>query len=131
MFIMLNPSTADATNPDPTMTRCMNFAKLWGFGGLAIGNLFALRSPSPKDLARATDPVGPLNNASLLRLVGESTLVVAAWGNHGVYIERDAAVRALLDGVPLHYLRLTKAGQPEHPLYMPAGVAPTRWEPAP
>jgi hypothetical protein len=129
-FIMLNPSTADASLDDPTIRRCIGFAKSWGFGSLEVANLFALRSPSPADLRRAADPVGPENDAALAEVSGRAQLLVAAWGVHGTFLQRDAEVRRLLAAVPLHSLRLTKSGHPAHPLYLPATLTPTPWSAA-
>src|SRR5690348_9608350 len=83
LFILLNPSTADESTDDPTVRRCIGFARAWGFGTVAIGNLFASRTRSPALLAEFSDPVGPGNGDWLVRLRDESSLTVAAWGNHG------------------------------------------------
>lgn len=126
MFLMLNPSRADAEKPDPTMTRCVGFAKAWGFGGLAIGNLFALRSTDPKELYRADDPIGPENDDHLRAMAAEAGLIVGAWGNHGSLMGRYAAVREMFPSMKI--LRLTSIGHPSHPLYLPANLTPIDWE---
>src|SRR4028119_2392792 len=64
-FVLLNPSTADARRDDPTIRRCANFARTWGFGGLEVVNLFAFRATHPTDLKCAADPVGPQNDVHL------------------------------------------------------------------
>lgn len=125
LFVMLNPSTADAENDDPTIRRCIDFAKRWGYGGLAVGNLFALRATKPADMKKSKAPVGAKNNETLLRLAGESALIVAAWGKDGKHLGRDLTVRLLLPN--LHYLKLTNEGQPYHPLYLPATLEPIAW----
>lgn len=125
MFIGLNPSTADATLDDPTIRRCMGFAKSWGFGKLLMTNLFAWRDTSPKDMLAAADPVGPRNDQALQEACAQVSLTVAAWGAHGTHLQRDAAVRKLVPN--LHYLRLTKDGHPGHPLYLPASLQPQLW----
>src|SRR5688500_18287560 len=83
-IVMLNPSTADAEIDDPTIRRCMGFAKRDGYGGIAVCNLYALRSPSPDDLWRADDPYGPDNGEALRRLAlyaSVNTLpILCAWG---------------------------------------------------
>ena len=76
---MLNPSMADANRDDPTITRCKGFAERWGYGSLVVGNLFALRSPHPKELFQHSDPVGPDNDYHLQRLAEECKTVVAAY----------------------------------------------------
>lgn len=118
-FIMLNPSRADASRPDPTVTRCLHFAMQWGFGRLVVVNLFAWRSPYPAELVQCGDPVGPENDRYLLRGVEESAVCIAAWGNHGRLRDRQQSVLALLDQHPLMALALTKTGAPRHPLYAP------------
>ena len=125
-LVGLNPSTADATQDDPTIRRCVAFAKSWGYGSLMMVNLFAFRATLPAQMKNAADPVGPLNDARLLEVALSASLTVAAWGAHGAYLGRGAQVRALLPR--LHYLRLTKAGHPGHPLYLPAGLKPQPWE---
>jgi hypothetical protein len=125
-FIMLNPSTATAGVDDPTIRRCIGYARAWGFGSLMVTNLFAYRATDPKDLKRATDPVGPENDEYIRKTAQGSQLVVAAWGSHGVHQGRDAAVRRLFEemGVPLMCLTTTKAGHPGHPLYLRADLRP-------
>ena len=123
LFVMLNPSTADETVNDPTIRRCISFAKAWGYGSLVAGNLFALRTPSPAVLKKNANPVGPRNDAWLRRLLAESNFVVAAWGNHGQYRNRSDQVRKWLPR--FHVLGITKQGEPRHPLYV-AGVK-TPW----
>lgn len=125
MFIGLNPSTADATLDDPTIRRCIGFARAWGFGGLMMTNLFAWRATDPRDMKAAESPIGPFNNDVLWTAHMNAALTVAAWGAHGTHLGRDAAVRAMLPR--LHYLRLTKDGHPGHPLYLPASLRPVEW----
>lgn len=129
MFLMLNPSTADAEKPDPTITRCLGFARSWGCGSLVVCNLFALRSTDPRELYKSADPIGPDNDAAIVGWARKASLRVAAWGNHGRHRERGVRVKLRLRdlGVPLSYLRLTKLNQPEHPLYVPATTQPTPW----
>ena len=127
MFIGLNPSTADETADDPTIRRCVAYAKAWGYGALCMTNLFAYRATQPTDMLAQEDPIGPENDAYLRRLAADAGVVVAAWGTHGVHQGRDAQVRTLLPN--LHYLRLTKDGHPGHPLYLPATLRPVAWMP--
>lgn len=125
VFVMLNPSTADAFVDDPTIRRCVAFARREGCGGLVVVNLFALRATDPKALRSHPDPVGPLNDTFLsdARLLGSS--VIAAWGAHGSLHGRDEAVARLLAGRAVQCLGVTKDGHPCHPLYLP-GDAPLR-----
>lgn len=125
MFIGLNPSTADERLNDPTVRRCLRFAKDWGYGGLIMTNAFGLRATSPKVLLSAKDPVGPENNACLLRLANEAGIVIAAWGNHGGILNRSLTIKKLLPH--LNHLGLTGVGQPKHPLYLAAASKPQPW----
>jgi len=128
-FLMLNPSTADAFQLDPTNRRCVGFAQSWGYGAFVTTNIFAFRSTNPAGLRSAVDAVGPENDEALLTAAMSADLVIAAWGNHGELQGRGAEVRELLGdaGVQLHLLRHTKAGHPGHPLYVSADTVPTRW----
>lgn len=125
-FLMLNPSTADAFVLDPTIRRCMGFARGWGFGGLLVLNLFGLRSTDPAALRTHVDPVGPDNDAVIVDWLGRlSGPVVAAWGVHGVYRQRGEQVAGLLrdHGRRLMCLGATKDGHPRHPLYVAGKTA--------
>ncbi len=117
-FILLNPSTADAAEDDATIRKCMRLASGWGFGKIVVGNLFAFRSTDPAALKRALDPIGPENDVWLRNIVRGADVVVAGWGNHGIYFARGAAIRLRFQG-KLQALRLTKRGEPSHPLYLP------------
>ena len=122
LFVMLNPSTADAERDDATVRRCVGFARREGFGALAIANLYGLRSREPRALRDAEDPVGPENDEWIVRLAGESALVIAAWGQSAwARPRRVAEVCTLLREVkpPIVCLGRTKAGDPRHPLYVP------------
>ncbi|MGY6554246.1 MAG: DUF1643 domain-containing protein [Wenzhouxiangella sp.] len=126
MIIGLNPSTADARQDDPTIRRCIGFARDWDYGGLVVTNLFAFRATYPADLKAAADPVGPRNDAWIRRMTGQVDAVVAAWGNDGVWLERSAQVRRMLDG-RLSCLKLNAGGEPAHSLYLSAGLRPQEW----
>jgi hypothetical protein len=125
---MLNPSMADEATDDPTIRRCIRFARTWAYGSLAVGNLFAYRSTSPAKLCAVSDPLGPDNEDWLRRLHGESSLTIAAWGNHCRLLGQSSALRRMLGG--LHILGLTSLGEPRHPLYLRSDVMPFPW-PAP
>lgn len=129
VFVMLNPSTADEHQEDPTIRRCIGYARDWGFGSLTILNIFALRSTDPRALLTSLDPVGPGNDAAIVSLVRGSDMVVAAWGAHGRLKNRGECVRDMLsrEGFALHYLKLTNDGQPGHPLYLKSSLLPKLW----
>ena len=117
---MLNPSTADAERPDPTLLRCIHFASAWGFGGLIVFNPFALRSPSPKALLVAEDPIGPLNDNAICVALSKSHARLVAWGRppHASLISRIKLVeqRILNHGGRVYCLGRTMEGYPKHPL---------------
>lgn len=131
-FIMLNPSTADDRNDDPTIRRCISFAKRSNvFGGICVVNLFAYRATRPYDLKQAINKnqtpgglynyvVGPENDKYILKHALEAGLVVAAWGNHGSFLGRDKDVREMLEPhVLLQSIGpISNSGQPKHPLYL-------------
>lgn len=119
-FIMLNPSTADAMQDDPTLRACIQFAQRWEYAGLSVVNLFGYRTPHPNVLKMAADPVGLENDEYLMRAVDEAEKVVLGWGNFGGWLERD---RTVLDLIKLHAnkvycLQRNQSGQPRHPLYI-------------
>lgn len=126
--IMLNPSTADGTQDDATIRRCIGFAKRHGLSGLRVVNLFALRSTNPAALRSHPDPVGPRNDEFILEAAKDS-LMVAAWGAHGFAGFRAAEVAATLAGagVSLQAWGTTKAGHPGHPLYLPSNAVLLPW----
>lgn len=131
-FLMLNPSTADAFADDPTIRRCISFAKREGCGGLDVLNLFAWRATDPKALRECPDPVGP-DNDHVIRGHARNSLVVAAWGANGTLRGRSREVAALLaaEGVRLKCLGVTADGSPRHPLYVRADAPLLPWEPQP
>lgn len=129
-FVMLNPSTADANEDDPTIRRCIGFAKAWGLGGLRVVNLYALRSTDPKGLWKASDPVGPDNDHWLreaaFHAVRLGLPIVAAWGANAKP-GRVAQVLALPSMDRLTALGVTKDGAPRHPLYLRADSRLSPW----
>lgn len=126
-FVMLNPSTADEAVDDPTIRRCIGFAKAWGYGSLGVTNLFAFRATDPAALRTVPDPVGPDNDRVLASAADLSEIVVFAWGECGRLAGRAAYVAHALRGHRLHYLRRNKSGSPAHPLYLPANLTPIPW----
>jgi hypothetical protein len=124
-FCMLNPSTADEHVDDPTIRRCIGFARDWGYGGVEIVNIFALRATNPRELRRAHDPIGRANNAHVIEVAQHSAAVVIAWGVHGALLARGAAAfRLLSPRARLLALGWTRAGEPRHPLYLRRDVRP-------
>lgn len=132
LFVCLNPSTATEVEDDPTVRRCMGFARAWGFNRLTVCNIFAVRSTDPKVLYDHPDPVGPENDYYIQHAANGAEMIVAAWGNHGKLHRRGEEVMALLrgdDGLlegkrAVHVLGLNLGSFPKHPLYLRADLQP-------
>ncbi len=119
VFVMLNPSIADATEDDPTIRRCMGFATSWGCDELIVVNLYALRATNPKELWKAHDPFGPENHTMLRDTLRRYKKAVCAWGaNAKPEAVKQFQERAEFEGASLYCLGVTKAGAPRHPLYL-------------
>lgn len=127
-FLMLNPSTADEVQLDPSCTRARRYAARWGYGSVVITNLFAWRATDPEDMKAARDAVGRGNDRAILRAAREAEIVVCAWGNHGAHLGRSTHVRRLLAsaGIVQRVLRTNAGGEPAHPLYLPRRLKPVR-----
>lgn len=131
-FVMLNPSTADAELDDPTIRRCVGFARSLGCTGIAVVNLYAFRATKPADLWQADDPVGPEADF-YLRLVArraalEGAPLIAAWGANAKPGRVSAALEVIRSsGAQLTSLGVTKDGAPRHPLYLPATASLSPW----
>lgn len=129
MFVMLNPSTATEIRNDPTVERCERRARALGFGAFRVTNIFAWRATDPRELRAAADPVGPDNDAAILKGADWADRIIAAWGSHGAHLGRGERVEAMLRaaGARLFHLGLTKAGHPRHPLYVSYREQPAPW----
>ena len=126
MFLMLNPSTADGKKDDPTIKKCMAYAKAWGCGGIWVGNLYAYRSSSPSVLNIVNDPIGPKCDLYLEKMAKKCDLIIAAWGNNNPSKGRVNQVRNIVGG-NLDCLEISKSGQPKHPLYLKKNLRPIRF----
>ena len=124
MFVLLNPSTADAGKDDPTLRRCVDYAKRWGFGSSYTVNLFAYRATDPATLVSAPKPVGPRNNYWIRRMAVYTDLAVAGWGNGGGLYGRDQEIRRMIPN--LHCIKVNGSGHPAHPLYLRKEMKPTK-----
>jgi hypothetical protein len=137
-FVMLNPSTATERVLDPTIRRCIAYAKRWGFGSYEGLNIFALRSTDPKKLYSCVDPVGRENDMMLTNRLFSTeptetgrdcpfaiSRVIAAWGNHGRFLGRGDRVASMIREVrPLMCLDVSSKGYPKHPLYLRGDLDP-------
>lgn len=131
LFVMLNPSTADESVDDATIRRCRHYAKDWGWDGVAICNLYGLRSTDPRALRQAADPIGPENETILRGWAESASMIVCAWGVHGT--ERGKLVaRQLVEWSrrPIYALAWTQDGTPRHPFYLPGALKPLEWNPS-
>lgn len=128
-FVMLNPSTATEVQNDPTVERCERRARALGHGAFRVTNIFAWRDTDPRAMRKATDPIGPANDHTILEAVAWANQTICAWGTHGEHRGRGPEMETLLraTGVPLFHLGLSKAGHPKHPLYIAYTQAPTVW----
>jgi hypothetical protein len=126
MFIGLNPSTADETKDDPTLRRCIDFARRWGYRELCMTNLFGLRATNPRELKKVTDPLGAENDVTLLRIATKASLIICAWGmrTYSGIGDRDKVVLTMLTKFQLQCLGVNSDGSPMHPLYIPADRQP-------
>ena len=142
IFALLNPSMATAETDDPTIRRCIGYAHKWGYGGLIVVNLFAIRSPNPKILYSLDDPVGPENrdywdkaihearqDAKRIEGPGYEAPILCGWGIHGGYMDQDDTALGWLERKPARSLALgvTKKNFPRHPLYMRKDAKPTKY----
>jgi hypothetical protein len=128
LFVMLNPSTADAHHDDPTIRRCRGFAQREGCTRLEVVNLFSLRATDPRELRKAADPVGGFEtDVAIVGAAANAAIVVVAWGRHGGLHGRGAQVgRLLADRKPV-CLGTNADGSPAHPLYLPRQAPLVPW----
>jgi hypothetical protein len=131
LFVMVNPSTADAVEPDPTITKCIGFARRWGYGGFTVVNLYAYRATYPKDLKAAQkrflDVVGPENDEAIKKAISEADYVVAAWGAIGGPTVRAEQVAKMLPP-NVQTILPTSEGYPGHPLMLSYNLKPQPWQ---
>lgn len=136
LWVMLNPSTATATEDDATIRKCQKFARAWDLGGIVVANIFTIRGSKPTVIRHAikqgVSPIGRGADEVLTMLARQTrvAMVVAAWGANGSIQGRGEEVRGLLhrEGVKLHAMRLTACGHPWHPLYLPDDLEPFEWD---
>jgi hypothetical protein len=129
LFVMLNPSTATELQNDPTVERCERRARTLGFGAFRVTNIFAYRATDPRVMKAVPDPVGPANDTAIADSAAWADAIIAAWGTHGAHLGRGDAVTRLLagSGRAVQVLGLTKAGHPQHPLYIGYDRQPVVW----
>ena len=120
LFIMLNPSTANAWKDDLTTIRCINFAKIWGYGGISIGNIYPFRAKRPRDLKKWINDTTVFvygahrtNKAHVQEMAQKADMIVCAWGCN----YKEGIPEWIEELGDLHYLELCDDGiTPKHPL---------------
>jgi hypothetical protein len=130
VFVMLNPSTANATDDDPTIRACREFARRWDCGWLQVVNLYGRRATNPADL-RVLDEAtrcGPDNGTYLRDTLAGGDIVVAAWGAHGGAHGQQVGMWMRCEFPVVYHLGLNKDGSPKHPLYVKRSTPLTAWE---
>lgn len=133
-IIGLNPSTADGFEDDPTIRRCIGFARDWGYGGFIMTNLFSYRLTDSRQLRYVKGDLNGLDaKATRIAAAREAVLVVAAWGSHdlariqGLTIQRELAAY----DIQLKCIKQTQPGVPWHPLYLPGNLKPIDFQGVP
>lgn len=133
-FIGVNPSKATETKNDPTVSRCMEWSRRWGFQNMVMTNLFAYRATDPDDMKAFPEPVGPDNDHWLNAVAEQAELIICAWGNHGEHLGRGAIVTVKLlrkHHAKMYCLGFTESGEPKHPLARGKAFIPYEFEPVP
>lgn len=126
-FVMLNPSTADGEQDDPTIRKCIGFAQRLGFGAIRVVNLFAYRATDPQNLKAAGYLVGEENDAHIERAAREVGALICAWGSNAKNLSRPLEVMRLIKvmGIQPKALKINSGGIPAHPLMLPYTCQPT------
>lgn len=129
-FFGINPSTADAVVPDPTVRKWTGFTKVWGGSRFIAGNVWPLRSKDVSALAEAQrwQHIDRENWTHLRQIVAEADYLVPCWGSRdkvprSMHNELDRLLAWLLTegeatGKPVMTFGLTKTGDPGHPLML-------------
>lgn len=133
MFVMVNPSTADAQDDDQTISKCIGFSTRLGASRLLVGNKFAFRATDIREVRGARDPIGPDNDKHLWVMMSEADMVIAAWGALNKLPEALRArwkdiVRMADDlGRPLCCIGTNADKHPKHPQMTGYNVPVTPW----
>ncbi|WP_367991031.1 DUF1643 domain-containing protein [Spiribacter pallidus] len=129
LWILLNPSTADADRDDATTVRCIRFAARWGYGAIRVVNLFGMRATDPRHLYKVQHPTGRQNDETIREALQTADGLVCAWGNNGRLNGRGLTVRDMLrrNRCEPHIFGLTRLGEPTHPLYVGYSAVTHLW----
>jgi hypothetical protein len=126
-YVMLNPSTADATEDDQTIRKCVGFARRLGYGSIEVVNLFAYRAREPADLKAAGYPVGEYNDQYIASVAADTGgRVICAWGSNVKGLGRPGEVLNNLRrlGATPMALHMNAGGIPAHPVLLPYSCIP-------
>lgn len=131
LWIMLNPSTADASVNDRTICKCMAFSERWGYGGMIVVNLFDYRSTHPEALLKVPQPYSNVNDLYIKGWAAKAEKVIVGWGTYGEVLNRGLEVGRMLEGMgkEMWCLYVNEGGQPKHPLYVSGSTELKRWTP--
>lgn len=124
LYVMLNPSTADAEIDDQTIRSCIRLVKALGYGSFEVVNLYAFRATDPRELQKSPDPIGPDNDAVIEAATNRCDTIICAWGAHKPATMRGRRVHEILrrQRPAVFCLGRTATGAPKHPLYIPTGA---------
>jgi len=128
-FVMLNPSTADAMEDDPTIRRCCGFAESFGYEGIVVLNLYAYRATDPRELKKLSleEAIGKYNKGWWQHYLREEK-VICGWGNNAdKRVVESFWQFCQNNGVQTYCLGVTKNNQPKHPLYLKADTQLIEW----
>lgn len=128
MAVLLNPSKANETDSDPTVTRMIVRARALGFGALCVCNLFAYMATDPEEMKAQADPVGANNDYWLTTIAAQAGMILAGWGGHGAHMKRGANVAKMLPA--MQCLWVNSDGTPKHPLYCGYKLTPFPYVPS-
>lgn len=133
LFIMLNPSTADASIDDPTIRKVRGFTRKLGFARSFVVNLYAWRATKPEELRKVPAPIGELNDAFIANAARRASIIIPAWGTNHMKVDGGKRARHVVDMLKandhklFHLSELTDGGHPRHPLYLPYDSPLRHW----
>lgn len=140
-WMLLNPSMTEPAEQDPTIQKCMEFTRQWGFGGIEVVSLYALRVDAPPQLLKDPDPIGPDYVKHLISAIKRSEVLIAAWGSEN-FLHRSAvlkkrpphvlkSIRFMIGvGIPFDCLGASRSGNPYSPLTLPLDTPRETYDPS-
>ncbi len=120
VWCMLNPSTANAFILDPTLRKCLEFSKRWGFRQMSIINLYALRATNPKELYKVKYPIGMENDNAISGECENADMIICGWGQEKIVKSYNFdKMKKYFKNKHVCCLGTNKDDSPKHPLYLP------------